>query len=83
MTIEDSKEANLRPLYSLRKCLSLRLHDIQNDTHSIFVVVSDNTLVGIGRVRLHDSTGLGRSSCYFMILEKHSPRIEYVGALSK
>ena len=47
MTIVDSKERTSRPLINL---LEFRFDDIQNDGDSIFIVVSDNTLMCISCV---------------------------------
>lgn len=63
VTVEDSKEADLWPLY-VQVNLVLWLQDVQNDGNAVLIVVANDTLVGVGCVRLDDSafllTCLGR-----------------------
>ena len=68
MAIEDTKEADLRPLYFLI-CFVLRLQYVQNDTDSIFVVVSDYTLVCICCVGLDNPTLFLTSLRWLVILK--------------
>ena len=45
MAIKDSEETALGPVGDI--LLSWRLHDVQNDTNPILIIVSDDSLVGI------------------------------------
>lgn len=45
MSVIHCKKRTSRPLINL---LKLRLDDIENDTDSVFVVVSHNTLMSVG-----------------------------------
>jgi hypothetical protein len=47
MSIEHTEECAFRPRLAL---LGGRLHDVQDDRDSIFVVISDDALIGVGRV---------------------------------
>lgn len=53
MAVKDSEKAAFRPI--LNVFLGWRLHNVQNDTDPVLVVVSDYTLVGIGSVA-HDES---------------------------
>jgi hypothetical protein len=55
MSVKDSEETYLRPLYR-QVGLALRLQDVQNNRHSVFIVLSDNALVSVGSIRLNKST---------------------------
>lgn len=74
VSIEDSEETNLRPV-DVKIGLVFGLQNVQDDRDAVFIVISDNTLVGIGSIGLDDSTlfltGLGR----LMILELNGARI--------
>ena len=48
MAVEHSEKAALGPVLDV--LLRGRLHDVQYDTHSVLVVVSDDTLVGVRSV---------------------------------
>jgi len=49
MAVEDAEETDLGPL-DLLVAFVLGLEDIQNYAHPVFVVVSDDALVRVGRV---------------------------------
>ena len=55
MPIKDSKEADLRPL-DREMLLRLGLEDVQYDGYSVLIIVTNNTLVGIGSIGLDDTT---------------------------
>lgn len=69
MTVKDSKETNLRPFLIDCEYFTLGLDYIQNDTYSVFIVISDNALVSISCISFNDSTRFIRSFSYFMILQ--------------
>jgi hypothetical protein len=48
MAIENSEEAAFWPIVDV--LLRWRLHDIQDNTNSILIVISDNSLIGVCRV---------------------------------
>ena len=48
VSVEDSEETALGPVFYV--FLRGRLHDVKDDADSILVVVSNNTLVGVGCV---------------------------------
>ena len=49
VTIKDAEEAYLRPL-NLQISFVFRLENIQYDTDSVLIVVSDDPLVGVGGI---------------------------------
>lgn len=51
MAVEDSKEADLRPVPL--PVLVLGLQYVENYTDSVLVILADNALVGIGSVGLN------------------------------
>lgn len=55
MTIEHSEKADLRPLNG-QILFALGFEDIEDDGDTIFIVVTDNTLVGISCIALDDAT---------------------------
>lgn len=58
VTVENSKEAALRPVLSLSR---IRLEDIEDDRDSILVVPSNDSFVRICSVGFHDSISPSRS----------------------
>ncbi len=52
MAIIDSEEGALRPVLVFSR---LGLEDVQNDRYSIFVVVSDYSLIGVRSIGANDS----------------------------
>lgn len=56
MAIVDSEKRSLWP--KLDVFFVLRLHDVQNDRDSVFVVVPDYPLVCVGSVGLNDAVSL-------------------------
>ena len=55
MPIEDSEEADLRP-FNVQMRFTLWLEDVKNDRDSVLIVLSDDALVRVGRVRLDQAT---------------------------
>lgn len=55
VAVEDAKEAALWPIFDV--LLRRRLHDVEDDTHAVLVVVPDDALVCVGRVA-HDESVL-------------------------
>ena len=45
MTVKYSEKATFRPVFNI--FLSWWLHDIKNDTHSIFIIISNDSLICI------------------------------------
>ena len=45
MSIKNSEEATLRPICYIFFCW--RLHDVKNDTYSVFVIVTDYPLISV------------------------------------
>ena len=82
MSVKNSKEAHLWP-FNIHMLFIFRFHNIQNDTHSIFIILSDDSLVSISSICLDNSTFLVRSFGYFMILQLESFWIEYSWVFSK
>ena len=54
MTVIDSEERALWPLMSF-VLFALRLHDVQNDRNSVFVVVADDALVRVCAITSHET----------------------------
>ena len=48
MSIKDSKEAAFGPIFNV--LFGRRLHNIQNDADSVFIIVSYYALVCVGRI---------------------------------
>lgn len=69
VAVENTKETDLRP-FNLQILLALWLKNVENDGHSILVVVANNSLVSISSVRFNYSTLLLRSLGGLMILKK-------------
>lgn len=76
MTVENAEKANLRPL-DVQVLLALGLQDVQNDGHAVFVVVPNDSLVGIRGVTLYNSAFLLRRFRRLMIFQKERFRIEH------
>ena len=57
MAVIDAKEGALGPLLVL-VVLRLRLHNVKDDGDTVLVVVSHNTLIGVGAVTSHESIPL-------------------------
>ena len=55
MSVEYSKEADLGPV-DIKIGLVFGLQNVQDDRDTVFVIVSDDALVGVGGIRLDDST---------------------------
>ena len=73
MAIVNPEKRALRPVLAV---FVLRLHDIENDSHTVFVVVSDNPLVGIGRIRRDYSVPLGGALCRLVFGEEYLGRVD-------
>ena len=68
MTVENSKEADLRPL-DVEMLLVLRFQNIQDYRNAILVVVADDALVCICCIRLDDSALLGAGLRWLVVLQ--------------
>lgn len=51
MTIKNSKEGTLRPFFALSW---MRFQNVQDDTNSVFIVVSNNPLISISSISSHN-----------------------------
>lgn len=82
VAIEDAEEANLGPL-DIEMRLVFGFEDIEDDANSVFVVVPDDALVGVGGVGLDDPalllTGLGG----FVVLQLDGLGIQHWRVLSE
>jgi hypothetical protein len=67
MAIINGKETALGPLFD--RLFVCWFSHIQNDTHSIFVVISHNTLMGISRITIDKTVSFGRKLGAFKIFE--------------
>jgi hypothetical protein len=63
MAIEDSKIGALGPI-----AFMFRFADIQNDGYSIFVIISNESLVSISGISLDDSIGLIHNPSFLKLL---------------
>jgi len=75
VSVEHAEEADLGPL-NVKIGLVAGLEDIENDAHSVFIVVSNYALVSIRCVRFDDSAFLLAGLCRFMIFELDCLRVE-------
>lgn len=50
MPIKNTEEADLRPLYASWHLLILRFENIENDGDTVLIVLSYDSLVGVGSV---------------------------------
>ena len=82
MAIEDSEEADLRPL-DVEVLLVLGLQDVQNDGDAVFVVIPYDSLIGVGSVALDDSTLLLAGLRWLMILQLDRLWIEWRWVLAE
>lgn len=64
MPVVDAKEAAFWPGFVFPV---LWFGDIEDDRHSVFVVVPDQTLVGDGGIRPHDPVPLDGAFCRFLV----------------
>jgi len=64
MAIEDPEESTLWPVVTL---FTGRLHDVQDYRHSIFIIVSDHSLIGVGRIPRDDSVFPDRAFGWLII----------------
>ena len=69
MPVIDAEEGALWPLLALI-VLRLWLHDVENDGDSVFVVVSDDTLIGIGSISCHQTIPLVRKLRILIIRQR-------------
>ena len=82
MTVEDAKEANLWPL-NVEVDLVLWLEDVQNDGNAVLIVIANDTLVGVRRVRFDDSTLLLARLGRLVVLELYCLGIQRRWVLSE
>lgn len=82
MTIEHSEKADLRPLNG-QILLALGFEDIEDDGDTIFIVVTDDTLVGISSIALDDATLLLRGFGWLVIFQEECLWVKHRWILSK
>lgn len=66
VSIVDPEEGAFWPLLP-RKLFRLRLHNVEDDGYSIFVIIPDDSLVCIGAVSCHDPVSLRRILCWLVV----------------
>jgi hypothetical protein len=71
MAIENSEKTDLRPL-NVQVGFVLGLQNVEDNGHSIFVVISDNSLVCVGCIRLNDATLFLTCLCRLVVLQLNS-----------
>ena len=69
MSIIDTKEWTLWPVLMSSM---FRLHNVQNDRYSIFIVTSYKTLVGVSGICSHDAISLHTAFSRFMVRNHYS-----------
>ena len=82
VSVEDTKEADLWPIY-FQIGFILWFQNIQDDAHSILVVVSDDSLVCVGSIWLYYSTFLLTCFRWLMILQLNGFWIESCWVITK
>lgn len=68
VAVEDSEEADLRPL-DVQMLLVLWLQNVQYYRNTVLVVVPDDALIRVGRIRLDDAALLGTCLGRLVILQ--------------
>ena len=81
MAIKYTKKAYLWP-FSF-PLLVFRLQNIEYDGYTVFIIFSDDTLIGICSISLNDSTLFIRGFSNFMILKLESFRVKRNWILTK
>jgi hypothetical protein len=81
VAVEDTKEAHLRP-FTL-PCLVLGLQYVQNNTHTVFIILSDNALVGVSCIGFDYAAFLVRGLGYFMVFELEGTRVQWNGVITE
>lgn len=56
MPIKNTEEADLRPLYASWHLLILRFENIENNGDTVLIILSYDSLVGVGSVRFNVAT---------------------------
>ena len=74
MAVEDSKEADLRPIPL--PVLVLWLQYVQDYAYSVLVILADNALVGVGSIGLNYAALLVGGLGHLMVLELEGPRVK-------
>lgn len=82
MAVEYSEEAYLRPL-NIKVLLVLGLEDVEDNGHTVLVVVSDDSLIRVRGVGLDDAALLRACLCWLVVLELDRLWVERSGILSK
>jgi len=82
MTVKNSKKADLRP-FNVKLSFRLRFQDVQDDAYSVFVVLTNDSLICICRVRLNYPTFLLAGLCWLVIFKKNSFWIKHWWVLAK
>lgn len=75
MPIKNSKETDLGP-FTVQVHFILRFHNVEDDAHPVFIVLSNDTLVGICCVSFNYAAFLHRGFGYLMVLKDHIPMID-------
>jgi hypothetical protein len=79
VTIENSKETNLWPFDAARELFVLWLQDVQDDRHTVFIVLPNDPLISIGSIRFNVATFFGACLRWLMVLQEDSFRVEQWG----
>lgn len=82
MSVENSEETDLWPL-NFDMLLVLRFEDVKDDGHAVLVVVSDDSLIRVGGVRLDDATLLRTRLCGLVVLQLDRLRVQGRRVLTK
>ena len=75
MAVKHAKEADLWPL-NVQIGFVFRFEYIQNNTDSVLVVISDYSLVGVGRIRLYNSAFLLTGFRWLVVFKLNRFRIQ-------
>lgn len=82
MSIIDTKKRALRPLLALI-ILGLRFHYVQNNSHSIFIIISNNSLVCICAIPCNEPIPLIWILCILVIWKTLAlPRLTQIDLIS-
>jgi hypothetical protein len=74
MAIEDSKEADLRPIPL--PMLVLGFQYVEYYTDSVLIILADNALVGVGSIGLNYAALFVGGFGHLMVLELECPRVK-------
>ena len=74
MSVKYTKEADLRP-FNIKVSFVFGLQDVEDYAYSILVVISDDSLVCIGSVRLDDAAFLLACFGWLVIFQLNCSRV--------